>query len=457
MIQLLESELVSTQRNFFRSGATFDVNFRIEQLQKLTALITSYEPAIYQALKADLNKPEAEAYTGEISILRREINYAIKNLKTWVKPQSKPLNWVLQPGSAKVYPEPLGVVLIIGAWNYPIHLSLLPLVGAIAAGNCAIIKPSEIAPASSQLLVELINQNFASEYVHVVPGDAHTCQALLACPFDHIFFTGSPKVGKIVMAAAAQHLTSVTLELGGKNPCIVDQNVDIDVTARRIILGKFYNCGQSCVAPDYLLVHSQVKSQLINAMQTNLRQFYGDNPALSPDYARIINQSNYQRLINLLSGKIIFGGETHGEDLYIAPTLIDDVNWDDTVMKEEIFGPILPIITYTDIHQVIREINSRPKPLALYIFSRDRNLQRQILRSTSSGTVAINDTVKQYTVESLPFGGVGSSGIGKYHGKANFDTFSHYKSILQKPFLFDVSLAYPPYADKLPWLRRLLG
>lgn len=453
---LFDPDIIPQQRDYFANGATLDINFRFSQLIKLKQLITNYEQQIYAALKADLGKPEAEAYTGEITFLHSEINFVIKHLKKWVKPQKQSVKWFIQPATAQIIPEPLGTVLIIGAWNYPFHLSLLPLVGAIAAGNCAIIKPSELAPNSSQLLVEMINQNFPPEYIHVVAGDVQTSQELLACQFDHIFFTGSSRVGKIVMAAAAKNLTSVTLELGGKSPCIVDKNIDIATTAKRIAIGKFYNAGQSCIAPDYLLVHSEIKSDLISAMQKILIEFYGENPHQSPDYGRIINQNSYQRLVNLIRGDIIIGGDSHGEDLYISPTIIDNVNWDDEIMTEEIFGPILPIITYTDIQPVIQAINSRPKPLALYLFTQNRDLQNQISQRTSSGGICINDTVKQIIVETLPFGGVGNSGIGKYHGKGNFDTFSHYKSVLVRSFFPEPALTNPPYAKKLPWLRRIL-
>ncbi|BAB75371.1 aldehyde dehydrogenase family protein [Anabaena sp. FACHB-709] len=449
-------EIIQQQRNFFQAGQTKDINFRLEQLKKLRKLVTDNETAITKALKADLNKSEYEAYFAEVGVIK-EIDYAIKNLKNWSKPKKADVPLDFFSYSARIYPEPLGVVLIICPWNYPFALTISPLVGAIAAGNCAIIKPSELAPHTSNLAAQLISKCFPSEYVAVVEGGAETSQELLAEKFDHIFFTGGTAIGKIVMEAAAKHLTPVTLELGGKSPCIVDSNIHLEYTAKRIAWGKFINAGQTCIAPDYLLVNQKIKKDLIAAIQKNLQEFYGDNPIDSPDYGRIISHRHFERLAKFLkNGQVIVGGETNYEDKYIAPTLLDNVSLADPVMQEEIFGPILPMIEYTDIKDAIALINSQPKPLALYIFSQNKALQQQVLQETSSGGVCINDTIMHVGVSSLPFGGVGDSGIGSYHGKASFDTFSHYKSVLKNAFWLDLDWRYAPYKNKLSLLKRMM-
>jgi acyl-CoA reductase-like NAD-dependent aldehyde dehydrogenase len=454
---VLVGEIIHKQREYFATGYTRDVGFRIQQLKKIKQFIIDHEESIYQALKLDLNKPPLESFAAEITILNKEIDYAIKSIKTWSKCQKTQVPWQLLPASAKIYPEPLGVILIIGAWNYPLQLVIAPLIGAIAAGNCAIIKPSELAPHTSCLVAEIIARNFPPEYITVIEGGVETSQDLLQSKFDHIFFTGGAAVGKIVMTTAAKHLTPVTLELGGKNPCIVDTDIDIAKTIKRITWGKFLNAGQSCLAPDYLLVHHHIKDDLLAGIKQHLQTAYGDNPQLSPDYARIINHKHFDRLEKLLqAGKIIIGGDTNRDELYIAPTVIDDVKWSDVVMQEEIFGPILPIITYTDISTAIATINSLPKPLALYLFSRNQNLHTKILQSTSSGGVCLNDTMMHFSLPSLPFGGVGDSGIGKYHGKASFDNFSHYKSVYKNPLWLDINWRYPPYKGKLSFLKQLL-
>ncbi len=450
-------DVIQKQRDFFQTGKTKDISFRIEKLKALKQAIVENEQSIIQALQADLHKPELETYIGEISVIK-EIDYAIKHLHNWLKPKKAKVSVEFFSYSARLYPEPLGVVLIIGAWNYPFNLIISPLIGAIAAGNCTIIKPSELAPHTSHLVANILNKYFEPEYIAVLEGGVETSQKLLAEKFDRIFFTGSTAVGKIVMAAAAKHLTPVTLELGGKSPCIVDSEINLEHTARRIIWGKFLNAGQTCIAPDYLLVDQKIKKNLVNALQKCLKEFYGHNPANSPDYARIINQKHFERLAKFLEdGEIIFGGETNPSERYIAPTLLDKVSLTATVMQEEIFGPILPIIEYRDITEAIALINSQPKPLALYLFSQNKNLQKRVLQETSSGGVCINDTVLQFGISSLPFGGVGDSGIGSYHGKASFDTFSHYKSVLQNSFWLDLNWRYAPYKGKLSILKRLLG
>lgn len=450
------TKIIEQQHNLFQTGKTKDINFRVEQLKNLKRLVTENTEAITQALKADLNKSEFETYATEISSIN-EISYAIKNVKKWSKPKKADVPLDFFAYSAKIYPEPLGVVLIISPWNYPFGLIISPLVGAIAAGNCAIIKPSELAPHTSSLVAELISKYFPSEYIAVAEGGVETSQELLAQKFDHIFFTGGTAIGKIVMEAAAKQLTPVTLELGGKSPCIVDTDINLEHTARRITWGKFINSGQTCIAPDYLLVNQNIKQDLIAALQKTLKEFYGDNPAQSPDYGRIISHKHFERLTKFINnGKIIVGGETNAEEKYIAPTILDNVALTDPVMQEEIFGPILPVIEYTDIKDAIALINSQPKPLALYLFTQNQTLQQRILQETSSGGVCINDTIMHVGISSLPFGGVGDSGIGSYHGKAGFDTFSHYKSVLKNSFWIDLNWRYAPYKDKLGFLKKII-
>ncbi|MEH2180060.1 aldehyde dehydrogenase [Nostoc sp.] len=449
--------IIQNQREFFQTGKTKDVTFRIEQLKTLKQAIIEHKQSIVEALQADLHKPEVETYLTEISVIK-DIDYAIKHLQNWTKPQKAAVSWDLFSYSAKIYPEPLGVVLIIGPWNYPFNLIISPLIGALAAGNCAIIKPSEIASHTSDIIAKIIAKHFDPAYIAVIEGGVEASQKLLAEKFDHIFFTGGTAVGKIIMAAAAKYLTPVTLELGGKSPCIVDTDINLEHTVRRITWGKFINAGQTCIAPDYLLVNKTIKKDLIDGLEKSLKEFYGENPVNSPDYARIISQKHFDRLVSFLKdGEVIVGGENQPSERYIAPTLIDNVSLEDSVMQEEIFGPILPIIEYTDIAEAIALINSRPKPLALYLFSQDKNLQKRVLQETSSGGVCINDTVMQVGVSSLPFGGVGDSGIGNYHGKASFDTFSHNKSVLQNSFWLDLKWRYAPYQGKLPLIKKFLG
>lgn len=448
-------QIIAEQRAFFATNQTKSIEFRRQQLKKLKAAIAQAQPDILAALKQDLNKPEFEGYF-ELAVIR-EIDYAIKKLKSWAKPQRVGIPLEQFPASAKIYPEPLGVVLIIGPWNYPFSLMVSPLIGAIAAGNCAVLKPSEIASATSAVFTQIIGETFPTEYITSIEGGIETSQQLLDQKFDHIFFTGGTRVGQIVMEAAARQLTPVTLELGGKSPCIVDTETELRETAKRIVWGKLINAGQTCIAPDYLLVDYKIKADLIAAMDECINEFLGEDPMDSPDYARIINSKQYERLCGLLDGKIITGGQTDADQRYIAPTLIDDVSVDDPIMQEEIFGPILPILEYRELEEAIAMINSRPKPLALYLFTKNRQKQQQVLDSTSSGGVCINDTVMHVSVNSLPFGGVGDSGIGSYHGKASFDTFSHSKSVLKKTFWPDFNWRYAPYKGKIGLLKRMLG
>ncbi len=450
-------ELVARQRAFFDTGATQPLAFRLAQLKALKQAVTDYQAEILAALQVDLHKPELEAFLTEIGVTK-EINYALKHLPRWVKPKSAPISLEQMPAKGRIYPEPLGVVLIIGPWNYPFQLMISPLVGAIAAGNCALLKPSELAPQTSRVIAKLVQNTFDPAYITVVEGGIEASQAVLAERFDHIFFTGGTAIGKKVMAAAANHLTPVTLELGGKSPCLVDSDIQLDYTAQRIVWGKFLNAGQTCIAPDYLLVDRRVKPALLTAMQRTVQEFYGSDPAQSPDYARIVSDRHFTRLSGFLNqGQLAVGGETDASQRYIAPTILDQVPLDAGVMQEEIFGPILPVLEYESLSEAIALIKSKPKPLALYIFSRDKAVQNQVLQQTSSGGVCINDTIMQIAPSILPFGGVGESGIGSYHGKASFDTFSHFKSVMVKNFWFDIKWRYAPYAGKLELFKKIIG
>jgi aldehyde dehydrogenase (NAD+) len=450
------AELLRRQRAYWATGATRSLDFRLDRLKALQAAIVKYQAEIIDAAKQDLGRPEFEGYI-EVAVIG-ELDYVIKHLRRWAKPRKASIPLSQMPGSAWVQPEPLGVALIIGPWNYPFQLIISPLMGAIAAGNCAMLKPSELAPATSSVLAQLIDETFDPAHVALVEGGVDTAQALLAEKFDHIFYTGGERVGKIVMQAAAQHLTPVTLELGGKSPCIIDADVNVDVAARRIVWGKCLNAGQTCVAPDYLLVDERIKAELVAALQQRIKDCYGENPAQSPDYSRVVNERQFDRLVGLLGqGTILAGGDHNRGDRYIAPTLMDDISWDAPIMQEEIFGPILPILTYRDLGDAIANLNQRPKPLALYLFSRDRQVQAQVLEQTTAGSVCINDVILQITVWDMPFGGVGSSGIGAYHGQYSFDTFSHLKSVLKKPFWLDMDWRYPPYESKVKLFQKMIG
>ncbi len=449
-------QLLHSQRSYFASGVTKDVPFRIEQLKVLKKAVQACEHELFRALKEDLNKPAFEAYGGETAIVFNEIDHAVRHLRRWSKPRRVPMPLAHFPAKAFVHPEPYGVALIIGPWNFPVQLMLTPLVGALAAGNCAVLKPSIAAPHTSSVLAKLIRENFDPAHVSLVEGGAETARALLEERFDHIFFTGGPATGKLVMAAAAKHLTPVTLELGGKNPCIVDAGVDLDVTARRIVFGKFFNAGQSCVAVDHVLVDRRIKQALLSCLLKYVIEFYGEDASRSPDFARIVNEEHFDRLLRLLGrGDIVIGGGSDRAKRYIAPTVIDGITGGEPIMEEEIFGPLLPVIVYDDLSEAIEFVNRRPRALALYCFSRDKDRQERVLAETSSGGGCINDTVIHETVTGLPFGGVGDSGMGKYHGKASFDTFTHDRSIIRNTFLIDVFLRYPPYKDHLKWLRKL--
>jgi aldehyde dehydrogenase (NAD+) len=452
------SAILEKQREFFRTHRSKDVDFRIEQLRRLKDAVLAYEDKITEALYRDLRKSGMEAYSTEIGLCLREIGYNMKHLKSWARP-SRVKGTILFPFSKSfaLY-EPYGVVLIIAPWNYPFQLTIFPLIGSIAAGNCTVLKPSEISGNTAQVVQDMMEDYFEEDYISVVQGGAEVVQKLLQQRFDYIFYTGGRFVGEIVMKAAAEHLTPLTLELGGKNPCIADNDLDVEKTARRITWGKFLNSGQTCVAPDYLLVHKEVKEKLITKIKEKIAEFYGHDIKSSKDYGRIINREHFSRLSEYLKeGKIIFGGDTDPEELYIAPTLIENVPADGKIMQEEILGPILPIIEYSEIGEAIVFVNSRPKPLALYIFSDNREVQQRVLRETSSGGVCINDTVIHFTPLELPFGGVGDSGFGRCHGKATFESFSNRRSVMKQTLLFDLKLRYPPATQKgLKTIKRFL-
>ena len=450
--------IITSQNRFFETGKTKEINFRKMQLKKLLTVLQKNEKLLCDALWTDLHKPEFEAYATELGIIYGEIREAISKLKSWSRPKKVATNLPNLPGSSFILPEPFGTALIIGAWNYPYYLTLGPLVGAMAAGNTIILKPSELTPSCSAALTKIINENFDPAYLKVAQGGIPETTELLKQKFDYIFYTGSTRVGKIIYKAAAENLTPVTLELGGKSPCIVDKDAALKVAAKRIAWGKFINAGQTCIAPDYLLVHESVKDELLGYISQNIFEFYGANPQESPDFLRIVNLHNFNRLAGLIEkDKIYFGGKTDASDLYVSPTILDKVSWDDKVMGDEIFGPILPVLTFSRLEEAIKDVIKRPKPLALYYFSKDKKKQKQVLNQISFGGGTINDTILHISNSNLPFGGVGNSGIGNYHGKAGFDTFSHHKSIMKRATWIDLPLKYPPYSTtKLNLVKKVL-
>lgn len=449
-------DVVSLLRQTYSSRITFSLSWRKNQLKKLADLLKNHESEISDALFADLRKSKFESYTAEIAQVKTEITYYQKNLARWCTAKTVKTPLVLQPAESVIMYEPLGVVCIISPWNYPISLALRPLTAAITAGNCAIIKPSEYAPNCAKILNKLIPQYLDPSAFKVFCGGPEVVKDLLANRFDHIFFTGSTHLGKTILQYAAEHLTPVTLELGGKSPCIVDKDTPLKVVAKRIAWGKWMNAGQSCVAPDYILVDSTVKAELIAELILAVTRMFGEDPELSTDYGRIVNQNHLRRLQQLLVGeRVVYGGATNKETLYFAPTIVDSPGEYSALMEEEIFGPILPIIEINSIQDVVAKLASKVKPLALYLFSNNQINQKIILESTSSGNVCINDTMCQLAVPELPFGGVGHSGMGSYHGKAGFETFSHKKSVLKRSFRFDIPLRYPPYSNTQIHLAKL--
>ena len=445
----IAEQALATAREAFASGRTRDASWREKQLDGLVRLLEENDEALIAALHADLGKPRAEGWTTDLGTTATEISYIRKNIRKWMKSRKVRVPMVAQPGSGFIKPEPLGVILVITPWNYPISLLLNPLAAVFAAGNTAVCKPSELAPACSKLMAELIPQYVDSEAAVVVEGDVEIATELLEQKWDHIFFTGSTNVGRIVMQAAANHLTPVTLELGGKSPTIVDESADLVAAANRITWGKFLNAGQTCIAPDYVFAHENIREELVDKIKKATNEFYGSDPKTSPDYARIVSERHLNRLTGLLDdGTVVLGGNHDAADRYLEPTILLDPSADSAIMSDEIFGPILPILSFTDLQEVIGFVNARPKPLALYIFANSDNVVDEVISQTSSGGVCVNHSLLHYGVSDLGFGGVGDSGIGRYHGKSGFDQFSNMKSVLKKSFKPELSLLYPPYTEK---------
>jgi aldehyde dehydrogenase (NAD+) len=451
------SKIVEAQRSFFNSNATKDLGFRIAQLKKFRNLLRNHEKEIYASVYNDFRKSEFETYGTELSIIYQELNMALRNIKRWASKKRVATNIVNLPGCSVVQPEPLGVCLIIGAWNYPFQLTFVPLISAIAAGNCAIIKPSELPHQSSIAIANLINNHFPPEYLKVVHCDIAATGELLKEKFDKIFFTGSISTGKIIYEAAAKHLTPVTLELGGKSPAVITADTDLKHAAQRIVWAKFLNAGQTCIAPDYLFVHKNAKQEFLKYLVHFISKF--NYSIENSNYVQIINTAHFQRLTAMIDKtKLYFGGKTNQETLFIEPTLLTEIPFDHSIMAEEIFGPILPIIDYENFSEVIEKIKSKPKPLSAYLFTRVKRDRLKFMHELSFGGGAINDAVMQISNSYLPFGGVGVSGFGSYHGKHGFKNFSHYKSILNKPYWLEPNLKYAPYSKgKLSWIKRLMG
>ena len=450
--------LLGRQRAYFAGGGTLPVPARIRALERLEQALLAHEEDLYQALRADLGKSRMESYLCEVGLTLSELRYVRRHVKAWSRRRPALPSLAQLPGRCFLQPEPYGVVLILSPWNYPVLLTLEPLIGALAAGNCAVVKPSAYSPNTSAVLSALIEEALPQEHAAVIQGGRQENQALLGQKFDYIFFTGSVSVGREVMTQAAVHLTPVTLELGGKSPCIVDGTADLALAARRIVFGKFLNCGQTCVAPDYLLVQREKKDALLAQIAREIVRMYGEHPLESPDYGKIINEKHFRRLLGLLdSDKLVLGGERDPAALRIAPTILDNVTGEEPVMQEEIFGPILPVLPVDSLEEAISFVRERPRPLALYLFTSSREAERRVFSQLSFGGGCVNDTILHLASSHLPFGGVGDSGMGAYHGKYSFLTFSHEKGILKTSTRLDVPLRYPPYTvRKERWARKLL-
>lgn len=454
MTNTLKTKIVKQQKLFFNSHATLDTEFRKEHLKKLKLSISNHENEIIEALNKDLGKGEFEAFSTEIGMVQTELTKHIKKLTKWAKPRKVNTPLFAFPSVSYIHMQPYGNVLIISPFNYPFMLAMTPLIGAISAGNTVVIKPSEFTPATSQIVKKIIQNTFEEKYVTVVQGGVEASQELLLQRWDKIFFTGSSRVGKIVLESAAKYLTPVVLELGGKNPVVVDKDANLQVAARRIIWGKLLNAGQSCVAPDYLFVHNDVKERLLLLMKQSIEQFFTEQPNESKDFTGIINKDALNRLKSLLEGvTVYFGGEINTEKRSFSPTILTNISMDSQVMKDEIFGPVLPVLGFEEIEKVIDYINKREKPLSLYYFTENRTKQKEFLKKTYSGDAGINEVVMHFTNLSLPFGGVGFSGMGSYHGKRSFDIFSHERSVMKTTTKLDLPLRYPPYKT---WILKLL-
>lgn len=449
-------EIVSKQKAFFKTQQTKNLRFRKMYLEKLRDLILENENLLYEAIYKDFGKSKFDTFTTEISFVLNDIKYYLKNLRSLSKPKKVRTNIANQFGKSRIHNEPLGNILVIGAWNYPYQLSLSPIVAALAAGNCCILKPSEIAENTMKVMAKIINENFPPEYLYAYEGGIDETTELLKLKFDKIFFTGSTKVGKIIYKAAAENLTPITLELGGKSPAIITKDADLEVAAKRIVWGKFLNAGQTCVAPDYLLVEESIQEQFLEMLRKNIQQFKYE--PRSEHYTKIIDQKNFQRLIKLIDkDKIYFGGNSDEEKRYIEPTILTNINWKDEVMQEEIFGPLLPVISFTNFNLILNEILEHEKPLAAYLFTNTTEEKESFTNKLSFGGGCINDVIMHLGNENLPFGGVGNSGIGNYHGKFGFETFSHQKAVLERATWGEPNIKYPPYSEKkLSWIKRLM-
>ncbi len=434
-----------------------DINYRKQSLIKLLNCVQQYEQDIIDALYNDFKKPAFEAITTETGYIRTELNQTIKNLHSWAKPQQVLPSFINFPSTDYIYKEPYGKVLIISPWNYPYQLALCPLIAAVAAGNQVVLKPSELTPNTAKIITKIITETFDKNHVECVEGGVEVTTALLTKRWDYIFFTGSVAVGKIVAKAAAENLTPITLELGGKNPCIIDATANLKLAAKRIVWGKFINAGQTCIAPDYILVSEKIKTEFVELLKKEITSAYGENPEISSDFPRIINEKNWKRQVALLENQtILFGGKTNDTDFYIAPTLVDEPSLDSLVMKDEIFGPILPILSFKNENDLETIISRYEKPLSLYVFTENNAFAELIIQKYSFGGGCINDTVIHFSNKRLPFGGVGQSGIGAYHGKLSFNIFSHQKSVLKKANWLDLPLRYAPYQGKLNLIKTVL-
>ena len=451
------SELKTRQNAFFETGGTADVGERINKLKQLKKLVESKEKEISEALYKDFEKPEFETYITETSFILSELKFFIKNLKKWTKPEKVKSSWLNYPSKDFIYPNPYGVCLVLAPWNYPFQLTVSPAIGAIAAGNTVVIKPSEFTPNTSAIITELFEEVFPQEWVMVVEGGVEISEELLEQKWNYVFFTGSVPVGRIVAKAIAGDLTPATLELGGKSPCIIHSSAKIKLAAKRIAWGKFINAGQTCIAPDYLLVDASVKKQFIEALQKEIVSLFGKDQTNSPDLARIINKKHFDRLKNLMQGqKCLFGGHTDAENLYLSPSLIDEPDLDSEIMQDEIFGPLLPILSYTSEEDIEKTIRHFPRPLSLYVFSEEKDFSEKILEKYHFGGGVVNDVLVHIANKNLPFGGVGDSGYGAYHGKYSFDTFTHKKGISKRATWLDIPLRYPPYSGKLKLAKKFM-
>ena len=448
---------VQRHRTFFQSGATRPLEFRRAQLNKLLAALDDNEAALLSALHADLHKSPDQAYATEIALVQTEIRHALKNLRRWTAPERSCAPWFVAPARGWVQPEPFGVALIFSPWNYPLQLLFTPLVSAIAAGNCVVLKPSELAPHTADAMVKLVREIFAAEFISIVTGGVDVAEALLRERFDKIFFTGGTQAGRAIMTAAAGHLTPVTLELGGKCPAIVCADAPVELAARRIAWGKFMNAGQTCVAPDFVLIERSVRDAFVAALKESLTEFYGSDPSQSLDYSRIVNRRHFDRLMIYLSdGKIVHGGAYDAKELYISPTILTDVPPTSSVMQEEVFGPILPVLEFDKLDDALTFLRPRPTPLALYLFTRSRATEEVVLAAARSGGVCVNDVVSQMVGTGLPFGGLGESGMGAYHGVAGFQAFSHRRAVMRRGLWLDTSFRYPPQRLALGALKRAI-